>query len=134
MAPSAFLASRSGTEDLLQLILGSNPSDICYSEALTDWMGYSGLNGVPVVDDITKQKTWSKCVSKYQRELLVSAADNHNKKRLMAFNGKTSGVWLNAIPRSSIGLKLTNTQIRTAVASRLGCKMYSAFVYLQRNS
>ena len=78
LAPSAFLASRSGTKDLLQLILGSIPRDICYSEALTVWMGYSGLNGEPV-DDITKQKTWSICVSKYQRELLVSAADNHNK-------------------------------------------------------
>ena len=85
-------------------------------------MGYSALNGEPI-DDITKQKTWSKCVSKYQRELLVSAADNHNKKRLLAFNGNTSGAWLNAIHMSSIGLKLTKTQIRTAVASRLGCKI-----------
>ena len=66
-------------------------------------MCYSGFNGVPV-NDIAKRKTWSKCVSKYQRELLVAAADSH-KKRLLAFNGNTSGVWLNAIPMSSIGLK-----------------------------
>ena len=122
LAPSAFLASRSVTEDLLQLIMGSVPPDICYSEALTVWMCYSGLNGVPV-DDITTRKTWSECASKYQRELLVSAADNHNKKRFLAFNGNISGAWLNAIPMSSTGLKLTNTQLRTAVASRLRCKM-----------
>ena len=64
-------------------------------------MVYFGLSGVSV-DDSTKQKTWSKCVSKYQRELLVSAADNHNKKRLLAFIGKTSGALLNAIPMHSI--------------------------------
>ena len=78
LATSA-LASKSGTEDLL-VYLG-RPPDICYSAVLTVWMVYSGLNGVPV-DDITKEKTCSKCVSKYQRDLRVSAADTYNKKTL----------------------------------------------------
>ena len=86
-------ASRSVTEVLLKRIMGSILSDICYSEALEFEIGYFGPNGVPV-DDIKNQKTWFKWASTYQRELLVSAADSNNKKRLLASNGDTSGTWL----------------------------------------
>ena len=105
-----------------QRIFYSIPPHDCFPRRYKFRMGFSGLNGVPVIDDITKEKIWSKCVPKYQRKLLVSAADNNNKQRLLASNGNTSGAWLNAIPMSSIGL--INTKLRTAVASIIGCKMF----------
>ena len=86
-------ASRSITEVLLQLIMGSILPDICYSEALKFETGYFVPNGV-LVDDIKNQETWFKWASTYQRELLVSAADSDIKKRLLASNGNTSGTWL----------------------------------------
>ena len=56
--------------------------------------------------------------------LLVSFEDDAcQKSRLLAASEKESGLWLSALPSSSLGLCLDNDSLRVAVALRIGAKI-----------
>ena len=62
------------------------------------------------------QKTWSATAD----SLLESASNATSIARLLAASTRESGAWLNALPISSLGLRMDNNTIRVAVGPRLG--------------
>ena len=52
--------------------------------------------------------------------MCANATDASSKARLQAVSAPESGLWLNALPLSSIGLHMDDTTIQVAVGLRLG--------------
>ena len=81
----------------------------------------SNTNSETAPSSPSSQKAWDSILSKQrQLGLLSHTTDCHNRSRLLAAAAPHSGEWLNALPSASLGLKLTNEQVRIAVALRLG--------------
>ena len=58
---------------------------------------------------------------------MAEAVDPAHRARLLAAASPQSGAWLNAVPVPSLGLKLDQSQLRVAVATRIGaalCRPY----------
>ena len=53
-------------------------------------------------------------------ELLKAAPDPRARARLLAAATRESGAWLNALPVSSLRLRMDNDVVRIAVGLRLG--------------
>ena len=47
----------------------------------------------------------------------------HDSRRLECYSSKFGSQWINAFPSKNLGLKLTDSQLRVAIALRLGCKI-----------
>jgi hypothetical protein len=78
----------------------------------------------PDVVQSRHQKAWDNpCCRQMAMTLLDSTADKATRARLLASVEDTSGVWLQTIPISSIGLKLSDEAIRIAVGLRLGVNL-----------
>ena len=68
------------------------------------------------------QKAWDSLqCERRKNELLTGAPEGSTqRRRLLAATAPKSGIWLNALPSSNLGLKLDNEQLRIAVALRIG--------------
>ena len=55
--------------------------------------------------------------------LLANCTSQIDKARILASKAAHTGVWLNAPPLASIGLRMSNETIRVAVGLRLGAKL-----------
>ena len=65
----------------------------------------------------TCQRSWDDCCQRSSTLLLNSAVDDREKARLRASLTDTSGAWLQALPISSVGLRMDDYVIRVAVES-----------------
>ena len=72
------------------------------------------------------QKTWSTPVLDKLQLDIEQSLDQTQSKRFSLTQGRYAGAWLIAIPMSPLGLKLTDGQVRCAVAFRLSAKICAA--------
>lgn len=121
IAPSAFLSSLHAANPTCVAIspewcLEDNTS---YREALTLWESKYPTVPKPI-ETLDRQKTWTSPLHLHQVNLLLTSAVDQDRARLLACKAQGSGEWLNALPSASLGLHLSDDQLRTAAAVRLG--------------
>ena len=135
LAPSAFPASAAGSSDLAHQLLPSGLQCtplLHVAEGVALW---SQLHSQPPpVDTLSHhQKSWDTPVVMATFDtLLEDATDATPTARLLAASTSESGAWLNALPISSLGLRMDNNTIRVAVGIRLGtqfCKPHICHHY-----
>ena len=123
LAPSAFLASAVGCSSIVRQILPLpfiECADACTKAALVVW-GEDHSHPPPPPSPSCRQKAWDAPKIKATVDhLLESAVNDLTKVRLLALSCPESGAWLNALPLSSIGLRMDDDVIRIAVGLRLG--------------
>ena len=125
LAPSTFLVSAAGSSVLAHQLL---PSDLKGTQLLYVAEGvalWSQLHSQPSpVDTLSHhQKSWDTPVVMTTFDtLLEDAPDATSTARLLATSTSESGAWLNALPISSLSLRMDNT-IRVAVGIRLGTQL-----------
>ena len=126
-APS-FLASVSGCRQLVTRILSNTTPDIKIldeeeKEACLFWKLRVGMENIPK-DKQNEQKTWSVPTHKKSQDILLKSIDcSSDRTRLLASFAPKSGAWLNALPSSNLGFKLTDSEVRISTALRLGCNI-----------
>ena len=130
IALPAFLSSGYGSESTSRTLLPDYINTTDYQE-LTDardlWSQMLNNNAWQPTN-FTLQALWDAplYVKKYQ-DLLNSATNPTEKARLWAVGAEQASAWLNAVPATSLGLKLDNMSLRIVCGLRLGsdlCQPY----------
>ena len=128
LAPSAYLASAASTATLVLKLLSSclhHISDRSTPNTLAAWQSaVEPATLAPVDLAATRQRSWDDpCCQRQSTLLLNSAVNDREKARLRASLTATSGAWLQALPISSVGLRMDDDVIRVAVGLRLGANL-----------
>ena len=125
LAPLAFLSSVSGSSELI-LHCAPNTSFLHYPEeeaALSVWtQGHKSITTFSSSFLFSKSlgHPWFGCNSEF---LVDNAADERSKVHLLSSTSKESGVWLNAVPVSALGLWMDDETIYVAVCLRLSAPL-----------
>ena len=119
---SAYISSKLSCVELEASLLPDNlplpPSPGDLDHAFTNWKACSNTNALP---SSTRQRGWSLAVfQNTQQSLLSSTVDAQDEARLLASAQKESGAWLEALPVPSLGLHLSDNELRVVVSLRLG--------------
>ena len=126
LAPSAFLASADGASDLMQQLLPIHLQSTPYLDrdyALVRWR--SALpEDTPLPNATSQQKSWDRPSVQHLFDTLLShCADDISRSRLLGAASPESGAWLNALPVSSLGLRMSNDTVRIAIGLRVGAPL-----------
>ena len=126
LAPSAFLASAAASSDLVRHIvpptLLSSPIPFV-EEAESQWSDGDSVSP-PEGTARCQQKVWDTIKAKSLVDALLDGArDSRERARLLASRARESGVWLNVLPISSLGLRMDDSTIRVAVGLHLGAHL-----------
>ena len=122
LAPSAFLASASASYDLIHQILPDHYCDCSYQsfdESLAVWKR-SHNTPPPSGRAAHKLKAWEEPYLKASLDSLLNyAIDNNSRMRILSAARKESGAWITSLPSSSLGLRIEDEVVRTALGLRL---------------
>ena len=127
LALPAFLSSLHGTTDIVGGLLGgkfqSTVERAMTLDATATWKSKSGKE-LPIS---AAQRSWDEPIVLRRREALLDSTDNGStsRTRLLAAAAPKAGAWLHALPVSSLGLRLTDEQVRIAAALRIGADICS---------
>ena len=134
IAPCAYLASTAASSQLVSSIVPCRLIDFSFpnlEDAQALWA--AGHNESPPEGDARKQqKVWDSIKAKsIANNLLENAPDPRARARLLASASYESGVWLNVLPVSSLGLRMDDDTIRVAVGLRLGTSLCNPHICRQ---
>ena len=91
--------------------------------ALSCWRSFGGVTPL-APESAARQRCWDDQVCSFQYDALVAAASGPAAHaRLRAVRAEGSGAWLQALPASSLGLRLGDDELRIAVGLRLGAPL-----------
>ena len=98
------------------LPLSPSPGNV--DHAFSNWKACSNTDALP---SSTRQRDWSVAVfQNIQQSLLSSSVDAQDEARLLASAQKESGARLETLPVPSLGLHLSDNELRVVVSLRLG--------------
>ena len=124
LAPSCFLSSAAASRDLVDRILPAHLSQsplLYVDQANAAWSSAYPDLPQPPADVSSVQKTWDTPVTQATfQSLLFGGPDDQVFGRLLAVSSPESCSWLNAAAVTSLGLRMDNCTIRSAVAICLG--------------
>ena len=127
----AFIASCSKTADTIGSLLpdeNTSPFFSSLNDAVLRWKAIDDHLVEPSSLSRGFQKSWDYPVAEVHLNALIRNAPNDLiRGRLLAVSAPKAGVWLNAIPVPSLGLKLDNESVRISVALRVGAKLSLAY-------
>ena len=129
MAPSAYLSSTAASAELVSAILPESSDTNLFPHtdaALEKWS--EGHNGEPPAGAGAKiEKNWDGILThNLANTLLDEAHDYQERSRLLAAMDKDSGAWLQALPLTSVGLRMDDSTLRIlAVGLRPGTSICS---------
>ena len=120
---SAFLASAAGCSSQVSQILQSQLQEVSLvarDEAFQYWS--RGHVSPPPPECLThRQREWDSLrVKAVAQAQIMDAPDARSRAPLLASRRKESGTWLNALPVTSLGLRIDDETTHVAVGPRLG--------------
>ena len=123
LAPSAFLVSVASTFSLQNDILAGSIlsfEDKYTSDAILSWNSLSHVE-IPPKPANRFQNVWDTVAStSVYNDILTRCPGDVDQARLKAANSRHAGDWINDPPIASVGLRLSDEEIRVAVGYRLG--------------
>jgi hypothetical protein len=122
LALPAFLSSVCASIGITHSLLPSELSEeanIFFDQGCDEWKQKLGVSELP--HNQIFQREWDApiCKQKFQN-LIANAPDEEESARLLAISSEGASAWLNAIPLSSLGLKLSDTELPIVCSLRLG--------------
>jgi len=96
--------------------------DSASDEAFSRWLDLGGVTA-PAGPDSCSQKAWDDGMCASKTASLLNGAGAVDRARLLASVAPGSGSWLHALPFSSLGLHLTNEELRIGIGLRLGAPL-----------
>ena len=126
LATSAFLASAVSTLEIQESILIHSthaPIDQNVTRAIAFWQSLT-TESPPLLACQHKQRSWDDIlVRDAYKTLLASAKTDMDKARLLAAQQPHAGDWLLAPPITSVGLRMSDEEIRISAGLRLGARL-----------
>ena len=126
LAPSAFLASAAASSHLIQKVLPTRLSVSSYApkDAALHFWCQSVDTSPPSPPNDKKQRAWDEPQIAVSFQSLLDVSDSSKMRaRLLAASVKESGAWIQAMPISAVGLRMTDDEVQTAAALRLGAPL-----------
>ena len=129
LALPGFISSASFSLEPSADILPVEISQSQYDDLLSakqEWLDAS--SGTPLPNLPEKQSNWDIPINELKLNKLINESDNdQDKARLLSITSEHASDYLNALPCSSLGLKLDKNQLRIAIGLRLGVPICSEF-------